>query len=212
MKNLRIHILFFLLVALASSCVIEKRHYLKGFYFKRIKKVDTDAQTQNPPTSNNNNPPVNNAPNQQYIPPSQNSTATTPPPKKVTLPTFCVYASLQEGLSALSLNAEKIFCFGPYVQTFARAGVGLYDVSRDTYYKKYIFSGGIAAGSRMLKVGGEIGYGGYFNGNPASGFYDVFIRLIPGRKSVYLSASYWRAMNVNEKMQSGAACGLGISF
>ena len=210
MKNF---LLIFSVLVLFFSCDIQKRHYLKGYYFKKDKKVETAPNDQvNSNTTTNSSSQQNNSANQNSSQAS-NSTGTNPPQKKIVQPTFSMYGGLQEGLSTLSLNAEKIFCVGPYFQAFARAGVGLSDVARQSSgYRKFIFSGGIAAGTPILKLGFEVGYGGYLNGNPASGFYDAFVRLIPGRKSVYLSASWWWAMNANEEMKTGAACGLGISF
>jgi hypothetical protein len=203
---------FILIIALVSSCTLEKRRYMKGYYFKKNKKVETTPNTTptantSTPTTNSTNQATNNSTNQ-----GAQSPPAIPSPQPKSIPAFCLYGGLEDGVCSISLNAEKIFCFTPYFDCFARAGFGFSDLGKSYLYKKYIFSGGIAAGLPMLKLGAEYGYSGFMNGNPGSQFCEGFIRFVPRRKSVYLKFALWKPINDPENTQLNFSAGLGISF
>jgi hypothetical protein len=200
-----------LVIALFSSCTLEKRRYMKGFYFKKNKKVETSPNKIE--QANNTSTTANNPVNQTTVTPANPTNQAFISRKKPnSIPAFCMYAGLEDGSCSFSLNLEKIFCFNPYFDCFVRTGLGFSDQEKSNLHKKYVLSGGIAGGFPMLKIGAEYGYSGFINGPHGNSFCSGFIRFIPKRKSIYLKMEICKTFGDTEKKSAGFAAGLGIAF
>jgi len=197
-----------LLSAFSSSCVIEKRRYREGYYKKKPADVQTTPKDQPGSSSSQTNtaPPANHPTNQ-----SQGASAQKPIRPMTEFPSWCIYGAYQEGLTQLSLNVERMYSFGEHADCYAHAGIGLWDIYERDHYKKYQFSAGGAVGFKTIKAGGEIGYGGYFNGMQGSGYYAGIIRITPGKKLIYLKFSLWKAMDIPAERDWGFSTGVGIA-
>jgi hypothetical protein len=204
MRTARIVIPILIISLLLGACTVEKRRYRDGFYIFKRKKVET---TPNPPPADPPKPKQPAGPNPNP-PPDYQSPFIQPG-----LPKFCFYGGYQEAFVKLSLNAEKFLNYGPYVSGFARIGAGFGDVGSREFTKRFIVSGGIAFGPKVIKAGAEVGFAGYLNGDQGYGFYSGFVRIMPGRQSIYLKCGITKPMReLALRREIVFNCGIGLAF